>query len=137
MVMMTKPKVVGTVVLSKRKIEVVFSGCDRMPKSAREIVALVRSASVAAGASVIDAYSTKYPPPPGSAHTGYTGVAILGESHAVLATWPEHNAVEFSMSTCGEKADPAKAVDYLKEALQALQLNVEPGRESIATIYEK
>ncbi len=46
---------------------------------------------------------------------GITGVVLLAESHIALHAWPEINYVGVDIYTCGEKANPFKALEYLQE----------------------
>ena len=46
---------------------------------------------------------------------GITGVVLLAESHLTLHSWPEYNYVAIDIFTCGDRAVPDKALDYLKE----------------------
>jgi S-adenosylmethionine decarboxylase len=45
---------------------------------------------------------------------GFTGVAILAESHMSIHTWPEHNYAALDIFMCGD-ADPLLAIPTLKE----------------------
>lgn len=49
---------------------------------------------------------------------GITGVVLLAESHISIHTWPEFNYVALDIYTCGDKANPLKALEYLKEQFQ-------------------
>jgi len=49
---------------------------------------------------------------------GMTGVVLLAESHLSIHTWPEINYVAIDIFTCGQKAMPFKALEYLKEEFQ-------------------
>jgi len=46
---------------------------------------------------------------------GITGVLLLAESHIAIHAWPEWNYVAIDIFTCGNKAMPQKALEYLKE----------------------
>ena len=46
---------------------------------------------------------------------GLTGIVLLAESHVAIHTWPEFNYVALDIYTCGDKASPIKALDYLRE----------------------
>lgn len=46
---------------------------------------------------------------------GITGVILLAESHISISTWPEINYVAIDIFSCGEKAMPGKALQYLKK----------------------
>lgn len=45
---------------------------------------------------------------------GFTGVAILAESHMSIHTWPEHNYAALDIFMCGD-ADPLLSIPVLKE----------------------
>jgi S-adenosylmethionine decarboxylase len=49
---------------------------------------------------------------------GLTGVVLLAESHISIHTWPELNYVAIDIFTCGDKAAPKKALEYLKGEFQ-------------------
>jgi len=46
---------------------------------------------------------------------GMTGIVLLAESHIAIHTWPEFNYIALDIYTCGDKANPFKALEYLKE----------------------
>ena len=48
---------------------------------------------------------------------GMTGIVLLAESHIAIHTWPEFNYIALDIYTCGNKANPLKALEYLKEKL--------------------
>lgn len=52
-----------------------------------------------------------------SPYGGFSGVAVLSESHISIHTWPELKYAALDIFTCGD-ADPHKAVPVLKEAFQ-------------------
>ncbi|MDD5145577.1 MAG: adenosylmethionine decarboxylase [Candidatus Pacebacteria bacterium] len=52
---------------------------------------------------------------------GLTGVVLLAESHIAIHTWPEFNYVALDIYTCGDKANPYKSLEYLKEEFQPLK----------------
>lgn len=58
---------------------------------------------------------------------GFSGVAILAESHISIHTWPEHAYAALDIFMCGD-SEPLKALEVLKEWFQpkhtdVLQLN--------------
>ena len=53
---------------------------------------------------------------------GVTGVAMLAESHISIDTWPERGMAVCDVFTCGETAEPEKAVEYMKEQLKATDI---------------
>jgi spermidine synthase len=70
-------------------------------------------ALVAAGADVRQVVAERFMP------QGVTVLALLAESHASVHTWPEHGIAHLDVFTCGEAADPVRAVDLLATALDA------------------
>ena len=53
---------------------------------------------------------------------GVTGVAMLAESHISIHTWLEKGMAVCDVFTCGETAEPEKAVEYMKEQLKATDI---------------
>ena len=50
---------------------------------------------------------------------GFTGIAMLAESHISIHTWPEKGMAVCDAFTCGDHTTPEKGVEYMKEMLQA------------------
>lgn len=46
---------------------------------------------------------------------GFSGLVMLGESHAAIHTWPEHGIAWAELATCG---DPAALVVFMAEGWQ-------------------
>lgn len=66
---------------------------------------------------------------------GVSGAVIIAESHLAIHTWPEYRYAAVDVFTCGDAADPSRAVDTLAKALRcqrptltALQRGAVPGR---------
>jgi len=49
---------------------------------------------------------------------GFTGVALLSESHITVHTWPEHNYAAFDIFMCGQ-TKPLSAADWIENFLSA------------------
>jgi len=64
-------------------------------------------AANACGATLIKQDVTRFEP----SGSGLTGFAVLGESHISFHTWPEYGFAAVDVFTCGDKCDPAKAVE--------------------------
>ncbi len=62
---------------------------------------------------------------------GITGVILLAESHIALHSWPEINYLAIDIFTCGEKAYPHKALDYLKEKFQPKKVEIKEIRRGL------
>ena len=50
---------------------------------------------------------------------GVTALGLLAESHISIHTWPEHGYAAADVFTCGDRANPQRACDYLIERLRA------------------
>ena len=55
---------------------------------------------------------------------GITGVVLLAESHIAVHHWPEFNYTAIDIYTCGDKANPAKALEYFKNEFQPKKIKV-------------
>ncbi|PIP24137.1 MAG: adenosylmethionine decarboxylase [Candidatus Nealsonbacteria bacterium CG02_land_8_20_14_3_00_37_10] len=55
---------------------------------------------------------------------GLTGVVLLEESHIAIHTWPEINYVAIDIFTCGEKAIPRRALEYLKKTFKPKKIEI-------------
>ncbi len=53
---------------------------------------------------------------------GFTGLAMLAESHISIHTWPEKSMAVCDAFTCGEHTTPEKGVEFLKERLKATEV---------------
>lgn len=58
---------------------------------------------------------------------GVTSFALLAESHISVHTWPELGYAAIDVFTCGQRAMPERAFQYLVNALQA-------GRHSVQQV---
>jgi S-adenosylmethionine decarboxylase len=56
--------------------------------------------------------------------TGVSGMVVVAESHLSIHTWPEKGYAAIDVYTCGTRADPEKAVDYILEQLRAKYAHV-------------
>jgi spermidine synthase len=78
--------------------------------------AALTGALLDAGATVLQVVSHRFDP------GGVTVLAMLAESHASLHAWPERGRAFVDVFTCGEAADPERAVTLLAERLGAAGL---------------
>lgn len=62
---------------------------------------------------------------------GMTGVVLLAESHIALHFWPEINYLAVDIFTCGEKALPEKALNYLKKIFKPKMIKVKKIKRGI------
>jgi S-adenosylmethionine decarboxylase len=56
--------------------------------------------------------------------TGVSGMVVVAESHLSIHTWPERGYAAIDVYTCGTKADPEKAVDYILDQIKAKYAHV-------------
>lgn len=62
---------------------------------------------------------------------GMTGVVLLAESHIALHSWPEFNYLAIDIFTCGDKAKPRRALNYLKKAFKPKKVEVKEIKRGI------
>jgi len=62
---------------------------------------------------------------------GMTGVVLLAESHIAIHGWPEINYLAIDIFTCGEKAMPKKALEYLKKKFQPKKVKIKEIKRGI------
>src|SRR4030043_621666 len=55
---------------------------------------------------------------------GLTGIVLLAESHIAIHTWPEFKYVAVDIYTCGNKANPMKALGYIKEQFRPKKFEI-------------
>ena len=85
----------------------------------------LRDATLAADATLLEIRLHRFSP-----HGGISGVAIIGESHLSIHTWPEVGYAALDIFTCG-KADPHKAVPVLRDAFQPERVQLSEHRRGM------
>lgn len=55
---------------------------------------------------------------------GITGVVLLAESHIALHLWSEFNYLAIDIFTCGDKAKPYKALEYLRKKFKPKKVKI-------------
>jgi S-adenosylmethionine decarboxylase len=73
---------------------------------------VLAAAATECGATVCQVISKRFQP------HGVTVLALLSESHASLHSYPENGSVFVDVFTCGEHADPGRAVEVLARELR-------------------
>ncbi|WP_254445848.1 adenosylmethionine decarboxylase [Ruegeria arenilitoris] len=61
---------------------------------------------------------------------GFTGVALLAESHISVHTWPEHGYAAIDIFMCGE-AQPQSSLDVLKDYFRPQSVKVQSIRRGL------
>jgi S-adenosylmethionine decarboxylase len=86
-------------------------------------------------ATLMGAVSQKFHP------QGVTALALLAESHISIHTWPEHGYAAADIFTCGDRANPQRAADFLirkfradRHSLTKLVRGPEACRDQIADV---
>lgn len=91
-----------------------FWSCDSRTLDDMNLLERVMSdAAERAGATVLKTAFQDFNP------QGVSGVVVIAESHLTIHTWPEYGYAAVDVFTCGESVDPWKAVEYLRERLEA------------------
>ena len=62
---------------------------------------------------------------------GITGIVLLAESHIAIHSWPEINYLAIDIFSCGEKARPYKALEYLKKEFQPKRVKIKEIKRGI------
>ncbi len=95
------------------------AGCDpQILANADKIRQIFLEAAKVGNMEVKASYFFKFSP------TGVSGMVIVAESHISVHTWPEKGYAALDVYTCGTKADPEKAVDYILEKFRAKYAHV-------------
>lgn len=82
---------------------------------------ILHAAANAAGATVLEINLHNF-----GDHVGFTGVALLAESHISIHTWPEHDYAAIDIFMCGD-------ADVLK-SLAVLRAYFKPARENVQVL---
>ncbi|AFM21343.1 MAG TPA: adenosylmethionine decarboxylase [Acetomicrobium flavidum] len=98
----------------------------------RGIQSAMIEAAERTGATVVDVAFRKFEP------YGVSGVVIISESHLAIHTWPEFGYAAIDLFTCGDKADPWKAFEYLSNYFKPKKITtMEIRRGSLVTTDNK
>src|ERR1700712_51388 len=93
-----------------------MSGCNAVAIANLDAVKhALYAAAEAANATSLNGYFHQFSP------TGVSGILCLAESHISIHTWPETGYAAVDIFTCGDKAMPHNAIEYLAGALEAEQ----------------
>jgi len=88
-------------------------GCNpQLLDSVEEVREALIRASIKARATVLGNSFHKFSP------QGVSGVVVIAESHLSIHTWPELGYAAVDVFTCGDRAMPHRATEYLVEAFE-------------------
>jgi S-adenosylmethionine decarboxylase len=86
---------------------------------------IMSDAAEVAGATVLKTAFQDFNP------QGVSGVVVIAESHLTIHTWPEHGYAAVDIFTCGTRVDPWKAAQFVKEHLEAGDMQVRDFRRGL------
>jgi len=102
-----------------RHLVIELSNCDKDKLNNLDYLKRCMEKSVQlTGATIVDSVFHLYNP------QGVSGVVVIAESHCSIHTWPEYGYAAIDYFTCGESVDPYLGLDYIKETLQAEDVQV-------------
>lgn len=97
-----------------RHILFTLKGCNvELMEDTEYMRRMLYKASQACNSTLINLVVHKFDP------QGFTGVALLAESHLSVHTWPESGQAICDVFTCGDETTPLEGVEYMKDALEA------------------
>lgn len=96
-----------------------FCSCNKQKIDSLDYLEkIMAQAAEVAGATVLKTAFQNFNP------QGVSGVVVIAESHLTIHTWPEHRYAAVDIFTCGSSVDPWKATGFLKQELEAAQMEV-------------
>ncbi len=102
-----------------RHLVVEFTGCSsKLLDDMQHLEESLNEAVRRSGATKVRSILHRYNP------QGISGVVVIAESHFSIHTWPEYGYAAVDFFTCGESVDPYRALDYMKEHLEASDVQV-------------
>jgi len=84
----------------------------------KKIESLLKKAAKIAGSQIVGSRVYTLIP------HGLTAVVVIKESHLILSSWPEYGWATVDFFTCGQKAKPKKAIDFLIREFGPGKVNV-------------
>ena len=97
-----------------------LSACEALRElTGEEVADLFIAALNRAGATIVEAVSHAFP------KRGLTCVLILGESHAVLHTWPESGTINIDIFSCTTRLRSVQAITELGQSFGARHVSIQ------------
>lgn len=115
-----------------RQVDMDLYGCDReVLSNGRKLVRILKRAATIAGATVLRTAKHGFSVPDTPDLLGWTVVLILAESELSVHTYPEEDTAMIVFFTCGHKADPRKAKEFLRIAFGADSVRLRSHRRGL------
>jgi len=103
-----------------KHLVVELSNCNPHILSDQKLLeSILVAAALASKAEVLKSVSHQFP-----TTGGVTAVVIISESHLALHTWPEYQYAALDVFTCGQSADPWKALKVIIDKLEAKNTSI-------------
>jgi len=99
-----------------------FWDCTHLSETA-PIETAMRSAALAAGATVIASHFHHFGETNANEPQGVTGIIMLAESHMSIHTWPEYGLAAIDIFMCG-RCDPRRAIPPLRQCFAPARIDV-------------
>ena len=100
-----------------RHLLVEMKGCSNL-NDKETIREMLKNAVNACNATLIDVEVHEFNP------YGVSGIAIIGESHLSIHTWPEFGYAAIDIFTCGSRVNPYDSLPVFKETLKPREVSV-------------
>lgn len=101
-----------------------FWGCSREILENQPLLEeLLKEAALHSGASLRKIDSHRFDPNSHPYSVGVTAFAILAESHLAIHTFPEEGFASLDIYTCGNRCDPRRGFEYLKQQLRPARIS--------------
>ena len=96
-----------------------FVNCERTQLERCEVIKpLLLSAAREGKATVLADQFHQFSP------FGVTGLLLLAESHISIHTWPELGLAAVDIFTCGDRMEPDRIIELLREGLRASEVQI-------------
>ena len=96
-------------------------------KNSKELKRILIAAAKKAKSTPLKICTYKFSP------QGMTGVVLLAESHIAFHSWPELDYLAIDIFTCGSKAMPRRALEYLKKELKPGKTEIKEIKRGLST----
>ena len=93
-----------------------------------ELKKILLNAAKKSNSTPLEIFVVKFKP------QGITGIALLAESHISVHSWPEINYIGIDIFTCGEKATPMDAFEYLKKEFKPKKVELKEIKRGVLKI---